>query len=695
MTAPLPGRNPEERRLATVLFADVHGFTSLAEQLDFETVSDLIKEIWLRLDAIIEAHGGYIDKHVGDGVMAVWGAPQAGDDDAENAVAAALAMQVSLDEFARMSPRTSARELKLRVGINTGMVLAGYVGVREEYTVMGDSVNVARRLEQTAEPGTVLISESTYYLVRGVFQVRRLPPLQLKGRSDAVSAFQVEGFVAQPSKVRYRSAGGLDTRMVAREAELGRLSTLFERVSKSGMPTLVLVTGEAGIGKSRLLMEFTSQLEADQPDLTLISARALSQTSRAPFFLWKSLWFNRFGLQEEDPPDVAREKFVSGISLLMDEPPESEAVQETAHLIGSLTGLDWPASVHLAAFTDSPGGRVQRAFLLTRELLARTAGRGPTVLLLDDLHWADSVSLDVLTFLLESSDAPLSLLILGGARPELIRQQPRWANLARVITLKPLPVEAELVAQAYPALRTLPKTVLAELAWRSDGNPYFLEELVKSLVKSGLADDEVSEEEIIQRLRTQPPESLRAMLQARLDALYLEAREVLLLASVVGRVFWVGAVLEAARASQEIGTGFLSGTAFLRPSTDLMTDMVKDALQQLVWAEMVFPRAGTQFSDEQEYIFKHSLLRDVAYSLLPIKYRRQHHLAVARWLANRKDPDFRVMVATHLEKAGAFDEAALQYEAASREAQVRGAAREAQWLRERAQEMQEKIASLQ
>jgi predicted ATPase len=306
------------------------------------------------------------------------------------------------------------------------------------------------------------------------------------------------------------------------------------------------------------------------------------------------------------------------------------------------------------------------------------------VILLDDLHWADEGSLELLTHLLQPGSEPFRLLVLAGARPELLTKQSRWANMTRVITLKPLEVSSEMVSEAYPDLRNVSKPVLSELAWRSDGNPYFLEELVKSLVKSGFIQPGMSEELIIEKLRSQPPESLRALLQARLDGLYVEAREILLLASVIGRVFWVGAVLEAAESSQKTGTGFLS------PTPSRMEDLIRDALQQLEWAELVFPRAGTKFSDDQEYIFKHSLLRDVAYNLLPHKYRRLHHLAVARWLARRRDPDFRVMVATHLEKANLLEEAAQQYEVAAREAEARGASNEAGWLLEQAQQLRKK-----
>ncbi len=584
----------------------------------------------------------------------------------------------------RNSSRPGASELQLRIGINTGMVLAGYVGLREEYTVMGDTVNVAQRLEQKAEPGTVLISSSTYQLIRGSYKVRRLEGLQLKGKSGVISAYEVDGLITQPSKVRYRSPAGLETVMVARDVELDRLYNFYTQAMKSDNPTLVLVTGEAGIGKSRLLMEFTSQLEVDEPSLIVMSARSLAQAARVPFFLWKSLFHNRFGLQEGDSLETIQKKFLRGVDYLWGPRPSEASSEEAAHFIGNLTGIQWPDSPYLAEYLDDPETRTRRSFDLIREMLRRASADCPLVILLDDLHWADEGSLAVLTHLISEGSDNFRLLVLAGARPELMAKQVQWANMARVITLKPIPVSSEIVGSAYPTLSSLPKPILGELAYRSDGNPYFLEELVKSLVKSGLLEPGHTDIEIVDQLRSQPPEILTCVAASAVRwAICRGSARVLLLASVVGRVFWVGAVLAAARSSKSQGTGFLS------PVPSRIENLIQDALQQLEWAELVFPRAGTKFSDEQEYIFKHSLLRDVAYNLLPHKYRRQHHLAVARWLAKRRDPDFRIMVANHLEKAQMFVESSKQYEIAAREAQARGAAQEAKWLLDQAAEMKE------
>ena len=235
----------------------------------------------------------------------------------------------------------------------------------------------------------------------------------------------------------------------------------------------------------------------------------------------------------------------------------------------------------------------------------------------------------------------------------------------------------------------MPQPVLSELATRADGNPYFLEEMVKGLVKGGVKEGECSTEELLESLRLQMPESLRSTLQARLDALPREARAVALLASVVGRVFWVGAVIAAARITTSTGTGPLMAM----PMT-VIDRIVQDGLRRLVMAELAFPRANTRYSSGQEYIFKNSLLRDVAYGLIPNKYVKQYHLAVAHWLAERNDPDFKVMAAEHFEQAGALVEASSQYEQAAGAAQLRGATSEAKDLWSRVISMHEKADNL-
>jgi class 3 adenylate cyclase len=677
MTTPFePQHYPEERRLATVLFADVQGFTTLADQMDFEDVGDLMREVWVLVDQAIESHGGYIDKHIGDAVMAVWGAPHASEDDAERAVSAALTLQQLLHNFSANSELEGANQLRMRVGINTGPVLAGYVGARGEYTVLGDTVNIASRLETTAEPGTIVVGDSTYRLVRGMFRMKVLPPMVLKGKHQPIGAYLVEGKLDTSSLIRYRNRGGLETNMVGREPEMDQLRTLLIDSLKTKSIKLAVVRGDAGIGKSRLLMEFASLLDVQGKNFQLLTVRCLAQASRVPYYAWRVLWHGRFGLLENDKPDVAREKFVRGVQSLFARQLGPVSAIEIAHVVGALTGIDFPDSSYLSTLRATPNAFVDRAFELTRELLKRIASFGPVVLEFDDLHWADGGSLDLIEFLVETP-GEAQLLIVGATRPGLLRTRRFLRSVAAMISLKPLELTPELVATAYPAMAAMPQPMLAEIARTSEGNPYYMEEMVKNLMSTTAQGLTAEPSETDVKL----PESLHATLQARLDALSSEARTVALLASVVGRVFWVGAIMAASQSTS--GTGLLRAPG----QAGYHESFVLQGLHELVKAELAFPRAGSMFEGEQEYIFKHSLLRDVAYSLIPHKHRRQYHLSVARWLARFATPDFASTIAEHFELAGAITEAALQFEAAAEHARACGATGEAQWLAQHAHEL--------
>ncbi|MBS1249061.1 MAG: Adenylate cyclase 2 [Chloroflexi bacterium] len=660
---------PEERRLVTVLFADVHGFTSLADQLDFEVVSDLMRGVWLELDQVIEEHGGYIDKHMGDAFMVVWGAPQAREDDAERAVAAGLAILEALETYKKNSSCKETRQLDLRVGIHSGLALAGYVGLRDEYTVLGDTVNIAKRIEIEAQTGTLGISEATYQFVRGVFRMSDLGLLKLRGKEDPIQVYQVTEALQQPTKLRYRSAGGLETNLVSREEKLKHLADLYRQAQHKEYPLLAIVRGDIGLGKSRLMMEFASRLEVEEPHLRLISSRAFQQASKVPFYLWRNLWLNLFECREDDSPQAAREKFINGVRSLWGQRLGPISAVETAHLIGDLVGIEWPESRYLAPFNDRPEQKLQRAFALHNEILSRSQNEGPLVLALDDLQWADQGSMSLLRYLVNTREGKLSMFILGGGRPQTFQRYPQLEDMAKDIDLKPFDLDPELVRRAYPALKSVSPDVLSQLVQRAGGNPFYLEELVKSLVRSPRED--FSKLDIQEHL----PRSLHLLLQARLDSLSSAARGVALLAAVVGRVFWEDAVLAAMQKAS--GT-----TTILDVSTLTIRENIENALHELTRAEMAFPRAGSTFAGEREFIFKHTLLQEVAYSLLPHKYRGQCHLAVARWLAERVSPELSVMVAEQYEKADEREKAIHYYRQAARHATSQGNIEDAQSLEE-------------
>ncbi len=629
-------RYPEERRLATVLFADVQGFTALAEQLDFETVSDLIKGIWFRLDKVIENYGGYIDKHLGDGVMAIWGAPFAADKDAEDAVATGLELIKAVEEFSKNSNIPGAEELKLRVGINTGLVFAGYVGIKNEYTVIGDTVNVASRMEQSAEAGTVIIGENTLRMVKNRFRVKRLEPTYLKGKTEKIQTYAVEGHLAAPGRIQYQGADSLITNMVGREQEISKIQLLYDFAFQAFHPVMALINGEVGFGKSRLLLEFGRVLDLKGEDVNILSARGLAQTSRIPYYLWRQLIRNRFGLKDGESLELNDSKWTEEINALWDDDALQNRSQIT-RVLGSMIGLYDDKEIE---------SKQESIFELTHEMLRRITARRKMVILLDDLQWADKESLQLLNYLITHEGANLQIFILATCRPEFLIQASQWRNLARVIDLPPLEMDAESVVKAYPDLVNISKPILDEIAQKAENNPYFLEEIVKSLIKAGLLDQNLSENEIQTRLLVQIPESLRGTLQARLDNLSREARTVALLSSVVGRIFWVGAILEQVRSKPSNGV-----TPMINVPESVSVRFVQDGLRQLVRAELAFPRSGSQFSDEQEYIFKNTYLRDVAYSLIPNRNRAQYHRAVAEWMKQHTDPAFITMANEHEQSA--------------------------------------------
>lgn len=668
---------PEERRSATVLFADVQGFTNLAEQLDYETVSGLIKDIWSRLDAVIEDAGGFIDKHMGDGVMAVWGAPYVTERDAEKAVHASFALLDSLSNYVKNSVIPGVEKLDLRIGLNSGQVFAGYVGSKNEYTVFGDTVNVAARLEQAAEPGTVFIGEGTGHLISNIFELKELSPIQAKGKTEPIKAYQIIGIKTSSSKITYDSLDRLETHMVGRESEMTRLRMLFEQSRTSITPTPILLTGEVGIGKSRLLMEFSLKLQTDLPSVQVITTRALAQTSRVPYHVLMLILFRRFSLNENDPMEQNSRRFTGEINRLWNDKSSKKSASDVVNTLGRLIGFDIQQEKKSNRQVSSAQAEFDHAALLTHELFFRLSKKEPLVIIIDDLEWADKESLNLLFSLIKPGNEPLPIMIIGGTHLGLLKDYPEWWNASHIMTLGPLPKTAEMVANAYPDLKKLPDYILEELASHAEGNPYFLEEIIKGLVKSGLDEIKAAPDETILQIQSQIPESLRAMLQARLDNLSRESRTVALMASVVGRVFWVGALKEISRINSTTGT--------LTSMPEQVIDrLLQDGLRQLVRAEMAFPRAGTKFSDQQEYIFKNSYLRDVAYSMIPHRDRAAYHRAVAEWLSGLDGTSYKVMAAEHFEKSGAFFSAADQYEKALEMANTRESLGEIEILKLRA-----------
>ncbi len=627
--APATEAPPEERRQATVLFADLSGYTAAAEQMDPEAVKALVDRTLRVLGEQIDRFGGSIDKFIGDNVMGVFGAPVAHEDDPERAVRAGLAMQQAMEEANRQSREKYGVGFSLRVGINSGEVMAGAVGDR--YTVMGDAVNVAARLQAAGRPDSVTVGEPTYRASREAISYERLEPLTLKGKEEPVPAWEAAGVLAEPRRAAVRA----ETPLIGREEEAGLLNSLVERIEREGSPHLVTVIGQAGVGKSRLLRELMNTLaESDDPP---IIRRGQCPPYGAGIAYWAlaEVLNDEFDIRDTDAPEAAWEKLRSGVTALMNELGDESSGDRNSALLAIPLGLEPPDQLQQA---EADPQRMREAlFSAARAAVEGIARRRTLVLAIDDIHWADEGMLDLIDHLTRWVRAPLLLVCL--TRDELLERRPGWGGGRRnatTISLEPLTdtETRELVAALMPGSDNGSADVVPEVAERSGGNPLFAEEMVNRLLEEETADAQAL------------PGTVQSLLAARLDSLDRLERRLLQSASVVGQTFWEGAL--AATVAEE--------------GLDLA-----QTLANLEEKDLLVPSAGSRLAGEREYAFKHVLIRDVAYSMLPKSVRCRKHVEVAEFIRERageRSDGVIGLIAEHFARAAALgSEAGLDPEA--------------------------------
>ena len=611
---------PEERRQATVLFADLSGYTAAAERMDPEAVTALVDRTLRRLGEEIERFGGTIDKFIGDNVMGVFGAPVSHEDDPERAVRAGLAMQEAMAEANRESEATQGVSFSLRVGINSGEVMAGAVGDR--YTVMGDAVNVAARLQAAGRPNAVTVGETTYRTSREAIAYERLEPLQLKGKEEAVPAWEATATLADPRHGAARAAIPL----IGREEEAGLLVSLVERVEREERPHLVTVIGQAGVGKSRLLRELISTLEAGGGPPIIRRGQCPPYGAGIAYWALAEVLREEFELLDTDTPATAWEKLRSGVQALMDEVGEPDAGERNAALLAVPLGMETPEEAQ-PADADDPQRMREALFSAARGVMEGIAMRRPLVLAIDDIHWADEGMLDLLDHLARWVRGPLLLVCL--ARDELLERRPSWGGGRRnatSIALEPLTTDEtrELVAALMPGSDNGDGEVVPQVADRSGGNPLFAEEMVNRLIE----EDTVEAEAL--------PSTVQSLLAARLDSLERLERRLLLHAAVVGQTFWEGSLVGAAK----------------EEGLDLQRTLA--TLQE---KDLLAPSPGSRLAGEREYAFKHVLIRDVAYSMLPKSVRCRKHVEVGEFIRERtgeRSEAFIGLIAEHYARAAAL-----------------------------------------
>ena len=625
----------EQRKLVTILFADVIGSTALGEQLDPERLRAVLGAYFKAMAEVIGSWGGTVEKYVGDAIMAVFGVPAVREDDAERALHAALEMGTRLAELNAEFGRAHHITLEVRVGVNSGEVVAPTGPAPTQRIVAGDAVNVAARLEQAAAPGTILVGERTYRAARLAFRFDPATVIEAKGKAEPIRARRLLDALPE---VR-RGVRGLNAPMIGRDRELATLLGGLDEAIEAGRARLVVVYGSAGIGKSRLSAEFMETAPVRYPGLRVLRGRSLAAGHGITYWALAEILRGACGVALDEPVEIAAGRLRDGVmAVLSSLELSAQEKDQTAAALAVSIGIPVAAS---------PGGATPP----TAEDLARAWPRfasayvsnAPAIWLVEDLHWAGEAAIEMIEHIATRTTGPL--VLLATARPEFAESNPGFAAggaVASSISLRPLSEtqSAELVERLL-TVAALPPPLRAEILAKAEGNPFFVEEIIRRLI-----DEEILVREgdtwraTEQALAFAIPDSVYGLLAARVDALPAEERRVLQEAAVIGRTFWAAAVVHAIGA--DVGASLLGlerrGLVTVRPTTSL--------------------------TGQEEYAFKHALVRDVAYSSQPKARRARAHAEAGAWierLASDRTDEFAELIAYHYETAVVGDDVDLAW----------------------------------
>ncbi|WP_052890881.1 adenylate/guanylate cyclase domain-containing protein [Thermogemmatispora carboxidivorans] len=702
LPAPTPAlestlRTPEERRVVTVMFADITGSTPLADRLDPEDLRAILASYFTLMTEQIRRHGGTVEKYIGDAVMAVFGLPLAHEDDPDRAIRAALDMQAALARFNQERRRRDpeAALLQMRIGINTGEVATpgpdGSLNSRRDFLVTGEAVNLAARLQQVASPDTILVGERTYLATREVFRFRPLAPLQLKGKAEPSRAWVVLGLAdEQPSSsLVARSRRGLLAPLIGRSLEMTLMHATYARVLAERQPHLITLLGPSGIGKSRLVHEF---IEREQEKARYTTGpeqlpAPLVMRGRCPPYgegitYWPLIEILRALLQvqyNESDEDIHR-RFTAFVSEVLERAGNKEDAADVTEAILLSVGR------HLGRSIPLPGGerRERQRMAYARNLeqsgtqmtllrswrvfLAALAQQQPLILVIDDLQWADEALLDLLEHLMERLNN-VPLLLLCPARPEFLERRQDWGGGQRnftTIVLEALSAEeSKELVRALLKNAELPEALCHTILSRAEGNPFFVEELIRMFIDQGILVYEQDswrvareKEHLLSELASpagppgdvlldlhytlplpRVPDTIQGVLAARVDLLSPVEKHVLQKAAIIGRTFWLAGLREL--------------TAELEEETLLQT------LESLITRDFISEterRDRSPVENDRVFSFKHILTRDVVYHTLSRAHRALSHARLARWLEEQvsgRTERFVELLAYHYQQAAA------------------------------------------
>ena len=636
-----------ERKLVTVMFADISGFTAFSERNDPEQVRALVNACFSWLVPIIEKYGGVVEKFIGDEIMAMFGAPISHENDAERALRASLEMMDSLVEF----NQKHLTSLGMHFGINTGIVVAGGLGSegRQQYGVMGDTVNVAARLEDASETGQILVGPNTYRLTALQFEFESLASIRVKGKSEPVPIFQLLRLKAEPGSPR--GIEGLRSPLIGRDAALAQLQTAV-RALRAGHGSTVALIGEAGLGKSRLVAEARQTLSST---LTWAEGRALSYTEGMSYWIVRDLLSALIGVSVDTPLSevgMALHKIIAGLF------PEPAQAAEIHPFLARLLDVPLEETTVERIKYLSPEALQGRMFQAFREYVRAQSQTQPLILVWEDLHWTDPASLRLLETLLPlTEEIPLLLLLIFRSRSEgqvwqfherMMREQS--ANY-QVINLFPLSRdESTQLVQSLLKIENLPEEIRQLILDKAEGNPFFLEELLRSLLDAGIVVLEKDKTIVTRAVKElEVPDTLQGVIAARIDRLPVESKRTLQTASVIGRMFQqrvLAYLVEQERASIQ-----LDGALGELRRRELINLRQIDVLR------------GAKIPEDLEYIFKHAITQETAYNSLLMTRRKTLHKVAAEAIEtlfpNYLD-ELAATLAYHFEKAG-ISERAIHY----------------------------------
>ena len=639
-----PTPSDQQRQMTAVHF-DTKGYAEMLYEagLDTETARGRVEALWQRLDEIARENGGVLQSRTDETALALWGRARISEDDPERSIRSALAMRDwVLDESRRLRGATwepsEDDPLPYAAGITTGPILLERAGDTGTWTASGPAITVAGRVREAAVPGEILLAHDTFTQVRGVFNIHPHEPLRLRGRKEPLEVYVVASAKERAFRSRARGIEGVETKMIGREIELRLLQEAMTLTMEDGDTQVVTVVGEAGVGKSRLLFEFSNWSELLEEDFWLFEARATQPSMIQPFSLTRDLFSFRFQILDSDPLEVVHAKFVAGVERFLG----ADSAGDARHL-GQLVGFDFSSDPAVASALQDAEGFRRRGIELLGAFFTKACETWPTVLYIEDIHWADDSSLDLLNLLVRDN-LKLPLFVLCMARPSLYERRPQWGEgqtFHEKIALEPLShlSSRRLLRELLKKVEEVPAGLRDLVVERADGNPFYIEELVRVLIDDGVVvkgePNWTIDETRLSALRIPP--TLTGVLQSRLDTLPAGLQQLLQRASVVGRVFWDAAAVHLSEAA------------------GLSADEVQAMLEDLRRREMILRREESSFAGTVEYVFRHAILRDVTYETLVPRQRRVLHKQVGDWLlemGGERAREHTTLVAEHYERAG-------------------------------------------